>query len=116
MTRVLFLVSDGRFTGFSVKGHASDTAFSGTDIVCSAVSSAVYFAANTATDVFGAKADITVSDARFVFSLKGENDESAERLLKGLAMHFIMLSRQYPDNLKVRIINTTHNSEVHNHA
>ena len=50
MINAVFTVSRGFITGFTISGH-SDFAEQGSDIVCSAVSSAVYMAANTITEV-----------------------------------------------------------------
>lgn len=115
MVRALFLVSDAGYTAFSVRGHASDTARAGEDILCAAISSAVYLTANTATDICGAKADICTADGRFRFSLSDTN-RAAESLLKGLCLHLSALARQYPNELKVRIINISHITEVRDHA
>ncbi len=45
-----FVLPDGHIEGVGVTGHSS-YAEAGSDIVCAAVSSAVFMAANTITDV-----------------------------------------------------------------
>lgn len=94
MIKAVFFLSGQDVTGFSVKGHA-DQAEHGQDIVCAAVSSAVYMAANTVTDVFKAEADIEVDDGLFTLKLK-KPDESSVNVLKGLKLHIEALQEQYP--------------------
>ncbi|MGI6773295.1 MAG: ribosomal-processing cysteine protease Prp [Acutalibacteraceae bacterium] len=94
MIKAVFFLSGQDVIGFSVKGHA-DQAEHGQDIVCAAVSSAVYMAANTVTDVFKAEADIEVDDGLFTLKLK-KPDESSVNVLKGLKLHIEALQEQYP--------------------
>ena len=66
MIRAVFFESEsGR--GFEITGHAGGNA--GSDIVCAAVSSAVYMAANTVTDVINVHAGISEQDGHFRFSV-----------------------------------------------
>lgn len=62
---VFFEGENGR--GFEIRGHAGGNA--GRDIVCAAVSSAVYMAANTVTDVIKIHADISEQDGHLKFSV-----------------------------------------------
>jgi len=55
MTRIKFFESGGVITGFELEGHAGAGLY-GNDIVCAALSSAVLMAANTITEIIGAKA------------------------------------------------------------
>ena len=55
MIQVEFSVHDHAPVGFCISGHAG-AGSAGRDIVCAAVSSAAYMAANTLTDVIGAGA------------------------------------------------------------
>ena len=87
---------DGALSGFQVRGHA-EFAPSGRDIVCAAVSSAVYMAANTVTEVLGLSPDITQRDGRFALSLSQEQAPAASAVLAGLQLHLQALCRQYPD-------------------
>ena len=83
--------------GFSVKGHCTvDASDEAGRLVCAAVSSAVYMAVNTITDVIGDKADITERDGRMDFFLSSVSKET-ELVLKGLSLHVQQLSEQYPD-------------------
>ncbi len=72
----------------------------GRDVVCAAVSSAAYMAANTITDVIGADAVAKAGEASMSVKLN-QPDEQAENVLKGLEIHLTELSKQYPQNIKI---------------
>ena len=82
---------------FIIKGH-SGSAESGRDIVCAAVSSAAYMAANTVTEIFGVSAKAKVRDGymKFEFNDSGE----AVKIIKGLRLHLSELQSEYPDFIK----------------
>lgn len=73
---------------------------SGSDVVCAAVSSAAYMAANTVTEIIGAKAFASVSEAKMRLTVN-EANEQTETVLKGLRLHLSELSKQYPENIRV---------------
>lgn len=115
MIRALFTCKNGRFFAFSIRGHASPEAKYGEDILCAAVSSAVYLAANTITENIPVKARVSEKSGSFDFTLKEENS-TAQIILQGFSQHLLCLSQQYPEKIQVRIFNLSHNSEVRNHA
>lgn len=86
--------------GFCVSGH-SGYAKTGSDIVCASVSSAVYMAANTMTDVINADADIEVRDGYIYFMLQPKYISSCHNILLGLKLHLATLEEQYPKNISV---------------
>ena len=97
---------------FVIYGH-SDSAESGRDIVCSAVSSAVYMAANTITEVFGiSPLDCKVSDGNFSFSLTVQDAKVCQYILRGLLLHLLNLEKQYSAFIKVNELSIKDNSEV----
>ncbi len=98
MIRVLFFESGGKPIGFEISGHAlfSDH---GSDIVCSAVSSAAILAANTVTEVFGEPAEVKVEEGYLLF--KGAKTETSQGVLQGLRLHLEQLAAQYPANITV---------------
>ena len=99
MIRVKFLSDGDLLTGFDISGHG-DYADAGEDIVCSAVSSAAYMAANTVTDILNQNADISLDESgSFYFST--QPTENAQIILKGLRLHLEALSQEYPENIKV---------------
>jgi len=99
---VQMLSRNNRLCGFRMEGHAGGKA--GSDIVCAAISSAVYMAANTVTEVCGCEADITVEDGFFFLMLKAGGEDRAADVLEGLRLHLTGLQEQYPRRLHVDLI------------
>ena len=101
MTSVKFLVDSNGLYGFEISGHSSvDCDDEVGKIVCAAVSSAAYMAANTVTEVIGDKAVAEVDDAQMLF--KTENPSFASvKVLEGLKLHLQELSNQYSSNIKI---------------
>lgn len=101
MTRVRFSADEKGLYGFEISGHSSED---GDDeigkIVCAAVSSAAYMAANTVTDIIGDKAEIFVDDAVMRFYVKNPSDCTA-KVLEGLRLHLTELSEQYGSNITI---------------
>lgn len=100
MTSVKFL-ADKNLYGFEISGHASKSHDDEVGkIVCSAVSSAAYMAANTITEVIGDKAEATVDDA--MMRVLVQNPSKASILvLEGLKLHLTELSNQYSNNITI---------------
>ena len=88
----------GADASFTVSGH-SGSAESGRDIVCAAVSSAAFMAANTITDILGVDASAEADDGYMNVSFV--NSEAAADIVRGLRLHLEQLSRQYPQFVKV---------------
>jgi uncharacterized protein YsxB (DUF464 family) len=101
MIQADFFESDGKLTGFRISGH-SGYAESGSDIVCAAVSSAVQFAANTVTEGFGLKADVSAEGETVGFGLCGD-DERAVTVIRMLKLHLECLSEDFPETIKITI-------------
>lgn len=91
---------NGGAAGFTVRGHAGN-APAGEDIVCAAVSSAVYMAANTITEVLRLTPSITEREGLLTLRLGAEQTEAAQVILQGLWLHLTALSEQYPDFIQV---------------
>lgn len=97
-----FKGSDKVTAGFCVKGH-SGMSERGTDIVCAAVSSAVYLTANTITDVLNLDPGIEVKDGFFRLIFKTKDQAlKAKVLADGLELHLKSLEEDYPKNVKVK--------------
>ena len=103
MIKVIFFIKGKNISGFSITGHAKYS--EGDDIVCASVSSAAYMAANTLTDVIGAKADIEEQNGKMSVRTDSASPE-AQTVLKGFRLHLEQLADQYPENIKCN------NSEV----
>ena len=102
MINAVFTVSDGLICSYEVSGH-SDYSEQGSDIVCSAVSSAVYMAANTITEVQQIKAEITVNDGFMSLNLSQQDAKTAEVILNGLLLHLNALAKEYNEFINVKI-------------
>ncbi len=99
MVHVEMLYRGDDLCGFRMEGHAGGKA--GSDIVCAAISSAVYMAANTVTDVCGVNAETRVEDGYFFLIAPTDGTARVADVLEGLRLHLTELQRQYPKRLKV---------------
>jgi len=87
--------------GVTVQGH-SGSAAAGEDIVCAAVSSAVYMAANTVTEVLGLSPKLNVRDGFLSLFLSDSTEaETARPVLQGLYLHLTGLQEQFPDFIQI---------------
>ncbi len=93
MIKVSFFKKGNGIIGFESKGH-SGYAEEGSDIICSAVSSAAYMIANTLTEILGEQAAITVDDG-YMRLVAEKVTEKNQILFKGLALHLNALAQQY---------------------
>ena len=101
MIRVDFYLSrEGSLKGFSIRGHA-DFSEEGSDIVCAAVSSAAYMAANTVTDVIRADARAEVDEGYMMLTVANKDLRACSAVLEGLKLHLISLEEQYPNYINV---------------
>jgi len=92
---------DGRILGFTIVGH-SDYSEIGSDIVCAAVSSAVYLIANTITDVlFVSPLSLRISEGDMLFRVEPRDEHKCRDIFIGLRIHLIGLEEQYPEFIKV---------------
>lgn len=98
MTKVKFFAKNA---GFEITGHSSKN---GNDeagrIVCAAVSSAAYMAANTITEIVKDEALAQVDDAKMLLSVKSPSEKTAV-VLAGLQLHLSELAKEYPRNIQV---------------
>ena len=102
MIRATFTVQDKLVTGFEISGH-SGFSKQGSDIICSAVSSAAYMAVNTLTDVQKLDCDVTVNDGFMDLKLSKAEAEAAQVVLNGLLLHLDALSKEYADFIDLKI-------------
>ena len=100
MTTAKFLFSDDVIVSFELSGH-SGYAEEGEDIVCSAVSSAVYMAANTITEILKLNPETVVRDGYLKVKLTLEDARKSKVITDGLYLHLSELQSQYPNNLKL---------------
>ena len=102
MIQAIFTVQDKLVTGFEISGH-SGFSKQGSDIICSAVSSAAYMAVNTLTDVQKLDCDVTVNDGFMDLKLSKAEAEAAQVVLNGLLLHLDALSKEYADFIDLKI-------------
>ncbi|HZK20904.1 MAG TPA: ribosomal-processing cysteine protease Prp [Oscillospiraceae bacterium] len=100
MITATFFTCFDALIGFRIGGHAYFSE-SGTDIICAAVSSAAYMAANTITDVEGIDAKIKEKDGFMEVIVPKTDAEKAKTVLSGLKLHLTQLSKQYPKNIEI---------------
>lgn len=98
MTRVSFSGRGDCLTAVTLSGHSMSAEY-GNDIVCAAISSAVYMAANTITEILEVNADITVKDGYFRLVLPAQEAPVCGAVMRGLRLHLSELARQYPDHI-----------------
>ncbi|MDD5796551.1 MAG: ribosomal-processing cysteine protease Prp [Oscillospiraceae bacterium] len=103
MIYVNFFKSDYELIGFEVTGH-SDYSEKGSDIVCAAVSSAAFMAANTITDVLNVKTKLDYSDDGYIKLMLCVADAKACKIImQGFKLHLCSLEEQYKNYIKVTI-------------
>jgi uncharacterized protein YsxB (DUF464 family) len=101
MTSVKFFADKNKLFGFEISGHCSvDSDDETGKIVCAAVSSAAYMAANTISEIIGDEEDVTVNDAAMRFTVANPSDATV-KVLEGLKLHLEELSGQYSNNIKI---------------
>ena len=101
MTKIAFLSDAAGICGFEVAGHSSNNCddLEG-KLVCSAVSSAAYMAANTVAEIIGDRCDVEVSDG-FMKILVRNPSAQTRAVLEGFRLHISELSKQYSKRLKI---------------
>lgn len=104
MVRAEFVYRRGAAVGFNISGHAGSER-AGRNVPCAAVSSAVQMAANTITDVIGARAEVKVLPNRIILHLRqgmtAEQKSSCRAVLEGLKMQLELLQEQFPETVSV---------------
>ncbi len=100
MTTAKFLFSDEVVVSFELSGH-SGYAEEGDDIVCSAVSSAVYMVANTIIEIMKLSPEAEVRDGYLKFTMNIDDARKSKVITDGLYLHLSELQGQYPNNLKL---------------
>lgn len=102
MTKIEFFTDSlGELVGFHVHGH-SGFAKAGEDIVCAAVSSAVFMTMNTITDVLNVGAEVSAEDGDAVLKILSVDAGACKSILQGLKLHLLDLEEQYGEFIKVK--------------
>jgi Predicted ribosomal protein len=91
----------GKIVGIYISGHCG-FAFHGKDIVCAAVSSAVYLVVNTITDILKINAKrLFIEDGKLEFIINESDEPQAKALFDGLKAHLKGLEEMYPKNIRI---------------
>ena len=102
MTKVLFCGNKERLKSFLITGHSTQSCddLDG-KVLCAAVSSAAYMAANTITEIANTECDIEVRDGYMSLTLLNDS-EGAQLVLRGLLLHLQQLAEQY-SNIEINL-------------
>lgn len=101
MTKVRFFGSGAQLTGFCLSGHASKNAEDENGrLVCAAVSSAAYMAANTLSEIIGAHLKTEEEDG-YLQVLVLTKTEQCSPILQGFKLHMEQLEKQYKGSITV---------------
>ena len=100
MIKVEFFGTDPIF-GFHITGH-SDMNPEGPEILCAAVSSAAYMAANTVTEIIGLEPELYAADGDMYLKLQTESEALRCRdIMDGMRLHLSSIEEQYQDYIKL---------------
>ena len=101
MTSVKFLEKENRICGFEISGHSAENCGDKKGkLVCSAVSSAAYMAANTVIEIIGDKCETEVSDGFMRIFLENPSEKTI-LVLEGFKLHITELSKDYKKQLRI---------------
>ena len=103
MIRAVFFRKGNEPAGFEIKGHA--TAHQNDEdgrIICAAVSSAAYMAANGITEIEHIDADISVDDGKMSLVIREGNTPGGISILKSLELHLSELEKQNDGYLTIK--------------
>ncbi len=109
MIQVDFTRSEGKLTGFSLRGHAGYDDY-GKDIVCASVTSAVQLTANAITEVLKVRADVQVLDNQIRMKLPEKCPKEAFPFMEALLLHLEILTEDYEGTIKVKVSEVYHNA------
>jgi uncharacterized protein YsxB (DUF464 family) len=101
MTSVKFLEKENRICGFEISGHSTENCGDEKGkLVCSAVSSAAYMAANTVIEIIGDKCETKVNDGFMWIFIENPSDKTIS-VLEGFKLHITELSKEYRKQLRI---------------
>jgi uncharacterized protein YsxB (DUF464 family) len=101
MITVKFLTRTSELLGFSFYGHA-EMAEKGKDIVCAAISSAAFMAANMITEILHINAYVNIDKkGQLLLRVQDEDQVACRDILEGLRLHLLELKKQYPESILI---------------
>ena len=103
MIRIVLTKSDMRIAKIEVSGH-SGYAATGSDVVCSAVSSVLWATTNGLESVLGIKLDISEGDGYVSYEipdLDSDTKKKADVLIESMRLFFLELKGEYSEFIEV---------------
>lgn len=100
ITATFIFGEDDLVRAFDISGHAG-YGEEGFDIICSAVSSAVYMTVNALTDVIFVHPQLSIEDGETNVTLSQEDAEKGRVLTSSLYLHLKELEKDYPEFIKL---------------
>ena len=98
MTTAILLRDKELYKGFVMSGHAGH-GYEGNDIVCAALSSAAYLAANILS-LDGENSKINITQGGIQVFIKSPDGQS-QKVLTALKFQLADIMRQYPENFRL---------------
>lgn len=103
MISAKFRLENGKYTSFSVSGHAMFAGY-GDDIVCAGVSSALQLTVNGITEILKVPADVDMDENEISLTLpKGCVTDGANAFMCAFCLQLQLLEETYPKNIKLII-------------
>ncbi len=101
MTEIKFFADKSKLYGFSVSGHSSKTCDDTEGkILCSAISSASYMAANTISEIIGDRVEAELDDGFMEIRVNNPSDKT-QAVLLGYKLHMEQLCLQFSDRISI---------------
>ena len=101
MTEIKFYADKSKLYGFWISGHSSqDCDDEEGKILCSAISSASYMAANTISEIIGDKVEAQVHDGFMEIRVEKPSDKT-QAVLSGFKLHMEQLCLQFSDRISI---------------
>ncbi len=104
MTKIVIYKNKNHILGFEVSGH-SGYAEEGSDIVCSAISTATQMAVTGITEVLKLNAFVEISDGYLKFKLQNADfdNEKAQFMLKSMQISLQEIAKEYGNYFKMEV-------------
>lgn len=101
MTEIKFFADKSKLYGFSVSGHSSENCDDTEGkILCSAISSASYMAANTISEIIGDRVEADLDDGFMEIRVNNPSDKT-QAVLLGYKLHMEQLCLQFSDRISI---------------
>lgn len=103
MVNIKFFKKNDMFISFNVKGHSNLSSY-GTDIVCAAISSVTLLVLNGLVEVLKLDIKYEVQEGYVSCEIDEKDYLVSQTLIKSLYLYLEELEKQYPKNLKIKVM------------